>query len=254
MMKPPDMKLLADLSWEETQAYLSHDDRIVLPLGAVEEHGRHLGLGTDFVEAEAIALAIGERSEVLVAPTLNYGVSLAQMGFAGTLSLKPVTLIMVLEDLFRSFYHHGFRRVLVVNGHGGNAASIWGAVQTVSQDLRDLRVKVFQWWTDAEAYQVITDALGKQEGSHASGGETAFMLALRPQAVRMERLTGRDVPVVPSREVITVQTFEQQYPDGIMGLDPRNATPEVGRALLEKCAEICCRELSVWPAPQAGKS
>ena len=240
------MNVLAEMSWEQVKLYLDNDDRVVLPLGATEEHGRHLGLGTDFIEAEAIARGVAERSSVAVAPTLNYGMSHSLLGFPGTLSLRPTTLIAVLEDLFRSLYRHGFRRVLVVNGHGGNTAALSSAFHLVAVDLSDLRAKTFEWWTDAESYRVVTDLMGPQAGSHASAGETAFMLAVRPNAVKLDRLTGKDAPVLPSREFTTMQTFAAKYPDGIMGLDPRKATREAGEALLNKSVEICVRELESW--------
>jgi creatinine amidohydrolase len=240
------MKRMADMSWAELKEYLEGDDRVILPLGATEEHGPHLGLGTDFIEAEAIAEAVSAASGVAMAPTLNYGMSHALMGFPGTMSLRPATLIAVIEDLFRALYLHGFRRILVVNGHGGNTSALSSALQTVAADLQGLRVKNFEWWTDAEAYRVVIDMMGPQEGSHASAGETAFMLAVRPNAVKMRRLTGRDAPVQPSRELTTIQTFSQKYPDGIMGLDPRNATREAGEALLKKSVEICVHELAEW--------
>ena len=237
------MNLLAEMSWEEVKEYLERDNRVILPLGATEQHGRHLGLGKDAVEAEAIARGAGERSGVAVAPTLNYGMSHAHLSFPGTLSLRPTTLIAVLEDLFRALYRHGFRRVLVVNGHGGNAPALASALHLIADALPDLRVKTFEWWTDAEAYRVVIDALGPQEGSHASPGETAFMLAVRPSAVKLQRLTGRDARVKASREFITLNTFAHKYPDGVMGLDPRGATRAVGEALLAKSVEICVREL-----------
>lgn len=240
------MKLLADLSWTEVKESLIHEDRLILPLGAVEEHGPHLGLGTDFIEAEAIAQLVSRETGVLVAPTLNYGMSLQQMDFPGTLSLRPVTFIAVLVDILRGLYQHGFRRVLIVNGHGGNTASINSAVQTVAPELSGLRVKNFQWWTDAEAYQVVVETMGEQQGSHASLGETAFMLAVRPGAVKLDLLSGRDAPVKPSRELTTVQNFAEHYPDGIMGLDPGHATAEAGQALLNKAVEICVREVEEW--------
>lgn len=240
------MYLLAEMSWEQVKEYLARDDRIILPLGSTEEHGRHLGLGTDSFEAEAIARGAGEATGVVVAPMLNYGMALAQMGFPGTISLRPTTLIAVLEDILRSLYRHGFRRVLVVNGHGGNAAALASAVQMIAQDAPGLRVKMFEWWTDVEAYRVVIERLGEQVGSHASSGETAFMLAICPRAVDLKRLTGRDAPVKPSREMTTIQNFAQKYPDGIMGRDPHDATRQVGTALLNKSIEICARELETW--------
>jgi creatinine amidohydrolase len=240
------MHLLAEMSWEQVKEYLARDDRIIVPLGSTEEHGRHLGLGTDSFEAEAIARGTGEATGVIVAPTLNYGMALAQMGFPGTISLRPTTLIAVLEDLLRSLYRHGFRRVFVVNGHGGNAAALSSAVQMVAQDTPGLRVKTFEWWTDAESYRVVIEMLGEQVGSHASPGETALMLAICPRAVDLNRLTGRDAPVKPSREMTTIQNFAQKYPDGIMGRDPRDATRTAGEALLNKSIEICAREVETW--------
>ncbi len=240
------MNLLAEMSWDETEEYLACDNRVILPLGATEEHGRHLGLGTDFIEAEAIVRGVGEATGVVVAPTLNYGMSHALLNFPGTLSLRPTTLIAVLEDLLRSLYRHGFRRVLVVNGHGGNTPALASALHLVAADLPDLRTKTFEWWTDQESYRVVIQMMGEQVGSHASPGETAFMLAVRPSAVKLERLTGRDAPVKPSREVTTVNTFAQKYPDGIMGFDPGKATRQAGEALLSKCVEICARELQEW--------
>ena len=240
------MNLLAEMSWEEVKEYLEKDNRVILSLGATEQHGRHLGLGTDHIEAEAIARGVGERSGVAVAPTLNFGMSHQHLKFPGTLSLRPTTLIAVLEDLFRSLYRHGFRRVFVVNGHGGNTPALGSALHLVADDLPDLRAKTFEWWTDAESYRVVIDSLGPQVGSHASPGETAFMLAVRPNAVKLNRLTGRDAPVQPARDFVTLQTFAQKYPDGIMGLDPHAATRAAGEALLAKSIDICARELESW--------
>jgi creatinine amidohydrolase len=109
-----------------------------------------------------------------------------------------------------------------------------------------LHVKTFEWWTDAESYRVVIETMGEQVGSHASPGETAFMLAVCPSAVKLERLTGRDAPAKPSRELTTALNFAQKYPDGIMGLDPRGATREAGAALLKKSVEICAREVADW--------
>jgi len=240
------MNLLAEMSWLEVKTYLENDNRAILPLGAVEEHGRHLGLGTDFIEAEAIARGAGEATGVVVAPTLNYGSSLALMGFSGTLSLRPVTLILVLEDLVRALYQHGFHRLLIVNGHGGNTPAISSAVQNAAGELPKLRVKKFEWWSDVEVTPVVSEVLGEQAGSHASLGETSFMLAVCPQAVKLGNLTGLSSPDRLSREVTTVQTFAQLYPDGIMGLDPSSADKAAGEVILKRSIEICAKELNAW--------
>jgi len=151
-----------------------------------------------------------------------------------------------LEDILRSFYQHGFRRVMIVNGHGGNTASITSTIQTIAPELPGQSVKLFEWWKDAEAYRVVIETMGEQAGSHASFGETALMLAIHPDAVKLENLTGNDAPMKNSREMLTIKTFSQQYPDGIIGLDPGNATPKAGEAVLKKSVEICVRELEDW--------
>ena len=134
-----------------------------------------------------------------------------------------------------------------MNGHGGNTAAIYGAILAVSQDLPDIRIKVFEWWKDPAINRIVTETMGEQAGSHASASETALMIAVSPEAVKLQRLTGRDAPVIPSRELTTVQTFAQKYPDGIMGLDPHAATAKAGTALLKKAVEICTHELMEWP-------
>jgi creatinine amidohydrolase len=235
-----------DLSWFDIAEYLRSDDRVILPLGATEEHGPHLGLGTDTLEATAIAEQAGEIAQVPVVPTMPFGMSESLMGFPGTLSLKPETLIRVLCDILTALHRHGFRRVLIVNGHGGNTPCLSAAVQTVAESLPGLRVKNFQWWTDAEAYSIVTREMGVQQGSHAADGETAFMLAIRPQAVHIERLTGHDAPANESRELGTIHNFAMQFPDGIMGNHPGHATAEAGKKILAKSVEICVRELGKW--------
>jgi creatinine amidohydrolase len=237
---------LADLSWEECKEYLARDDRVILPIGATEAHGRHLGLGCDYLLAEAIARATGERTGVLVAPVLAYGMSYHLTEFPGTLSLAPATLICVLEDILRSLYSHGLRRVLVVNGHGGNDASLRSAALGLANELAGLRVKNVAWWTEPTIQQMVDEAAGPQRGTHASTHETAFLMAVRPDAVKMDRAAERDAPVEPSRELIGAKAFAAKYPDSVMGLGPSRATPELGQKIFAKSVEICVKEIENW--------
>lgn len=238
--------ILSDISWEECQEYLAHEDRVILPIGATEAHGRHLGLGCDFLLAEAIARAAADRTGLMVAPVLAYGMSHHLTGFTGTMSLAPQTLIYVLEDLLKSLYRNGFRRVLVVNGHGGNDPALRSAAITLTGEYSDLRVKSMAWWTEPDITQLVDEAVGVQRGSHAAIHETSFLMSVKPEAVKMERVARRDSPVVPSRELIGREAFARTYPDAVMGLSPDKATPELGRRILEKAIEICVQELGTW--------
>jgi creatinine amidohydrolase len=135
---------LEDLNWFDIQAYLQSDDRLILVLGSCEQHG-YLSLLTDVKIPLALADAASQETGVSVAPPLNFGCSPYFMGYPGTLSLRAATLLDVVEDLARSAYRHGFRRVLVLNGHGGNDAARTRLYE-VANELHDLRLAWYAWW------------------------------------------------------------------------------------------------------------
>jgi creatinine amidohydrolase len=203
-------------------------------------------LGCDHLIADGIARAASEATGVVVAPVLAYGMSQHLTAFPGTLSLAPATMALVLEDLFRSFYKHGFRRVLVVNGNGGNEPSLKSAGAAVEEELPGLRVKVSTWWTEPAILKMVDEEAGTQRGTHASTHETAFLMQVRPVAVKMERAAKRDAPLDASKELLTAKSFAEKYPDGVMGLDPSRATPGLGQKIFQKALELCVAELGRW--------
>ncbi len=133
-----------DLNWMEVEQYLQHDDRLMLVLGACEQHA-YLSLTTDVKVPLALADAASERTGVLVAPPLNFGASPYFMAYPGTLSLRVSTLLDIVEDLVRSAYRHGFRRILVLNGHGGNRPAR-GRLYELATEWPDLRLVWYDWW------------------------------------------------------------------------------------------------------------
>ena len=128
----------------DVESYLQHDDRVMLVLGACEQHA-YLSLLTDAKVPLALADAASQQSGVLVAPPMNFGASPYFMDYPGTISLRVVTLLNVAEDLVRSLYRHGFRRILVLNGHGGNDP-VRGRLYEVADNLGDLRLAWYAWW------------------------------------------------------------------------------------------------------------
>jgi creatinine amidohydrolase len=236
--------LLAEVSWPDVAAYLKSDDRVILPTGSTEQHGRHLPLSTDALAPTELAHRLGERTGVLVAPTLPYGMSLHHLGFPGSLSLRPETLAHVLQDLLHSLYHHGFRRVFVLNGHGGNTASLRMALANVMGDLPDLAVKLRHWWREPVVSNLLQDAIGVPGVRHADAGETAPILALRPDLVRLERAqhTLDDEPI----EVLTEQVFRQRFPHGVIGADPHLASAELGEQMLATVVNVYAAQLMDW--------
>lgn len=135
---------LEDLNWMDVESYLQQDDRLMLILGACEQHG-YLSLLTDVRIPLVLADAASERTGVLVAPPLNFGVSPYFLAYPGTISLRSSTLIQVVEDLVRSVYRQGFKRLLVLNGHGGNDGARNVLVE-LANELPQLKVGWYAWW------------------------------------------------------------------------------------------------------------
>lgn len=238
-------RLLEELGWPDVEEYLRTDDRLILVVGSTEQHGRHMTFASDVWQPWAIALRLSERTGVLVAPPINYGMSLHHLGFPGSLSLRPDTLSQVVMDLLDSAYQHGFRRVLVLNGHGGNIAALGVALAEVLNELHGLDVRVRQWWHEPEVKTVLAEAFPGQPMAHADQGETSLVLAIRPDVVHLDRAEhSPDAPRVP---FLTRYNFLEHYPHGVIGGDPRQASAEVGERVLEAAVTAYEALLRDWP-------
>src|SRR5512135_2379206 len=107
------------MNWSQVEDYLRHDDRAVLPLGSTEQHG-YLSLSTDAILAERVAAEAAQPLSIPVFPVLAYGITPYFRAYPGSLSLRVATYVGMVRDLLDSIAHSGFRRILIVNGHGGN--------------------------------------------------------------------------------------------------------------------------------------
>ena len=136
---------LEELNWMDVEDYLKHEDRIMLVLGACEQHG-YLSLLTDVKIPLALADSASQQSGVLVAPPVNFGISPYFTTYPGTISLRVATFLDVVEDIVRSLYAHGFRRFLILNGHGGNDP-VRGRLVEVSNSLPNLKLAWYSWWS-----------------------------------------------------------------------------------------------------------
>lgn len=133
-----------ELNWMDIENYLAQDDRLLLVVGACEQHG-YLSLLSDVKIPQALADAASQFSGVLVAPPVNFGCSPYFLAYPGTMSLRATTLMDIVEDLIRSAYRQGFRRILILNGHGGNdQARI--RITEILGELPGLRVRWYSWW------------------------------------------------------------------------------------------------------------
>lgn len=138
---------LGEMNWMEVEQYLKTDDRVMVILGATEQHG-YIELDADIKIPQRLAEAASAQTGVLVTPPLNFGCSSYFVDYPGTISLRVSTLLNAVEDIIRSLYHQGFRRILIVNGHGGNDPAKVSLGEVVN-DLRDLKLSWYNWWKSA---------------------------------------------------------------------------------------------------------
>lgn len=152
-----------DLNWMDVESYLEQDDRLIFVTGATEQHA-YLSLSTDILIPMRLAAAVSHRTNVLVAPPFNFGVSPYFMEYPGTISISQETFGMVLYEIFDGLIQHGFRRFLVLNGHGGNEFP--PSVKALNDQVDGLHIRWHNWWTSQVAGQMIIDA--RQNGGHAN--------------------------------------------------------------------------------------
>jgi len=133
-----------ELNWMQIEAYLAEDDRLILVLGATEQHG-YLSVLTDVLIPHALAEAASEQTGVLVAPPLPFGSSPYFLAYPGTISIRMSTLLAVLEDVLRSAHSQGFRKFLVLNGHGGNRGAK-AVLDELANHLPGLEAYWYDWW------------------------------------------------------------------------------------------------------------
>jgi len=241
---------LAHMNYREVEEYLKKSDTVVIPVGSVENHGLHLPLGTDTLIPDKIAQLLDARSDLLIAPTVNYGATDDLAGFAGTISIGTEGLISLLRAICDQFYRHGFRHFMILNGHGGNTA----AIQAVGSHLyrKGAYLAILNWW-------LMAGQINPQwAGGHGGGEETAGVMAVDPGLIKTEYLNlpegykndlgdalpydawtsvrYKGVSVTIPREVKDI-TDNGWLVHNFKGDVPTRATPEWGREMLEAMAD-----------------
>jgi creatinine amidohydrolase len=211
----------------------------ILPLAAVEQHGRHLPLSMDADHADALALRIGHQlGDALVLPTVRVGYSPHHLGFPGTLSLRASTLEAICEDYGAHLAAHGIERMLLFSGHIGNHPVMKGFEARLAAKLAPLSVIAF---TDTEAIlgawrRAAEDVacLGGHVGGHADVAETSVMLVLHPEKVRTARFAPGYTGIVDQELLDRAfnEGIDAISPNGVLG-DPAGASESIGTACLE---------------------
>ena len=198
---------IEDLNWMDVEKYLEHDNRLILVIGACEQHG-YLSLLSDIKIPLAMADTASQQTGVLVAPPLNFGSSPYFLAYPGTLSLRLSTLMDTVEDVVRSAYGQGFRRILVLNGHGGNNG-VKMRLGELANQLGDLKVQWYAWWM---AHSVEEIAI-----RHAIKPEHANWLEAFPFTIVSALPEGEKVPPRVPSDVMDAKTARVVYGDGSFG-------------------------------------
>lgn len=218
--------------WTEVRDHIASGRTIaVLPFGALEQHGPHLPLATDTVQAAGIAELIAERYDALLLPAVAYGETWNNAGYPGTVSLSPATVTAIAVDIARSVWSFGIRSLVVVNGDWGNRTPLYQAARTLEQE-HGIRMLVLDYPGLADAASAIVESDAAAPGlQHADEVETSLMLALAPADVRPE-FGAPSYPEFPADFGIRPMQLHPFSESGVFG-DPTLATAEKGGALLE---------------------
>ncbi len=182
-----DSSLLHELSWTDIERLDKKTTVFLFPVGSTEQHGPQNPLGTDFLIAEHVARKSAELVEnAYCLPTLPVGVAPHHRNFPGTLWTSRSTFETLVKDVIHSIHYHGFEKVIVVNGHGGNSSSVLNAI-TDYNDIHDMVCSMFEWWRDSE---IISSVFNVPSAIHADVVETSTVWAIRPDLAKEERLAG----------------------------------------------------------------
>ncbi len=190
---------LPHMSWLEVEELLQRTDVALIPVGSIEQHGKHLPLGTDFLAASEACKLIGQKTDVLVAPVVMAGISAHHLGFSGSLTLSPATFEQVIYETAEALIHHGIRKIAIYNGHGGNTASVANVITRINNTTVASAVDL----GDIEFPSVDSPYPAPTIDSHAGVGETSWMLYLTPQLVNMARAENPILTPSPQAQAAT---------------------------------------------------
>ncbi|WP_442581174.1 creatininase family protein [Mesorhizobium sp. ASY16-5R] len=238
-------------TWNEVEAYLDRSKGIIVPLGSIEQHGPNGLIGTDALCAEAIARGISGSDDVMLGPTIAFGVAPFNLRFPGTISMRSKTLMSIVTDYVQSLASQGFERFYFLNGHGGNVGPVRAACQdlqaerslSASGSQRDMRFFFRSWWEYPTADALRRELYGEGEGMHATPSEIAITQALFPEhpkaapAAAPPRLSIEYLRDHAGDNHADARQHRLHFPDGRVGSDSRLARPEHGRTLLDAAIE-----------------
>jgi creatinine amidohydrolase/Fe(II)-dependent formamide hydrolase-like protein len=252
-------------SWPEIDARLKQTKTVVVPIGSNEQHGPTGLLGTDWMCPEIIAHAAEKADESLVvAPTFNIGMAQHHLAFAGTISLRPSTFMSAITDWVSSLSRHGFERIYFLNGHGGNVATIeatfaeiyaeWSFGHSSLKQRSAARdavateyeqppfiLKLKNWWDLPGVNSLCNRIFPTGHGMHATPSEIAVTQAAYPDRIKTADYSPQIAPSGPIRDALD---YRARFPDGRIGSDPAQASPEKGQTIIDAAVPALLKDVA----------
>ncbi len=239
-------------SWPEIEKYLQTSKAILIPIGSTEQHGPNGLLGTDALCPEIIAKRAGDEAGILVGPTFNVGQAQHHMAFTGTITLRPSTMIAAMVDWAQSLEHHGFERLYWFNGHGGNVSTINAAFSEIYHSVTfdrsgsnraPLRCTLRNWWELPGIGDLCKQLFPLGEGSHATPSEVSVTYFAYPEAQKRVEMQPKIAPVGP---IYDADDYRRRFPDGRIGSDPSQASPEAGAKIVAAAVKAVIGEFRLF--------
>lgn len=230
--------LWEELAWPDVERIVRRCRAVLIPCGATEQHGPHLPLALDWMCTYEVACRASAATGVPVVHPLALGVSAGHGSFPGTISLRPQTMLGLLEDVAESLYRSGIRDYIFLNGHAWNSGPLISVRELLRARYADVRVRLINWWELVQSPD-LRSAADAPEGArflHANFGETASMLALRPDLVKMSRAVNQR-----DRDYFWDYRMDQVTATGVVGRNARGATAEAGRRRLGEAVSMLIR-------------
>jgi creatinine amidohydrolase len=234
---------MSNLTTDQVEEYLKQKTSIVIPAGSVEQHSTMAPLACDTIIPVRLCFDAAKRSSTLVAPALSYGLSSSHTDFIGTISLRGSTLSMMVGDIVRSLYHHGFRKILFLSGHGGNRSAIMSGLADAGSDCPLTFMRYLGYWDLPGAAEKEIELFGEDVGWHVTASEVSMVWHLLRRKMP-DTLRDKYPPAPAPGSVLTPYLWKKLYPRGGEGSDLSQASVEKGKELYEFLVSVLEDQLS----------